>query len=290
MPSPADKLRALLAQDKLHVMPCCFDALSARLIEQAGFGLTFMSGFAASASRIGQPDLGLMSYGEVLDQTRNIADAVRIPLLADGDTGYGNAMNVRRTVAGFAKAGAAAVMIEDQVAPKRCGHTPGKAVVAREEAFDRIRAANDAKAAGADILILARTDARHEHGLGEAIGRAAKFSELGADILFVEAPRTVQEMETICRELPGPKMANIVEGGETPDLPHKELEDLGFAIAAYPLTLMASAMKAMVHTLERLKSGQDRTADLMDFGELRERIGFNDYYEVSSRYETSRRD
>lgn len=290
MLSPADKLRALLAQEKLHVMPCCFDALSARLIEQAGFGLTFMSGFAASASRIGQPDLGLMSYGEVLDQARNIADAVQIPLLADGDTGYGNAMNVRRTVAGFAKAGAAAVMIEDQVAPKRCGHTPGKAVVAREEAFDRIRAANDAKEAGADILILARTDARHEHGLGEAIGRAAKFSELGADILFVEAPRSIGEMETICRELPGPKMANIVEGGETPDLPHKELEDLGFAIAAYPLTLMASAMQAMVHTLERLKSDQDRTADLMDFRELRERIGFNDYYEVSSRYETSRRD
>ncbi len=159
MPSPAATLRALLEQPKLHVMPCCYDALSAKLIEQAGFDLTFMSGFAASASRIGQPDLGLMSYGEVLDQARNITDAVRIPLLADGDTGYGNAMNVRRTVTGMAKAGAAAVMIEDQVAPKRCGHTPGKAVVSREEAFDRIRAAQDAKEAGADILILARTDA-----------------------------------------------------------------------------------------------------------------------------------
>lgn len=290
MPSPADRLRSLLAREKLHVMPCCFDALSARLIGQAGFELTFMSGFAASASRIGQPDLGLMSYAEVLDQARNIADAVEIPLLADGDTGYGNAMNVRRTVAGFARAGAAAVMIEDQVAPKRCGHTPGKAVVPRQEAFDRIRAANDAREAGADILILARTDARHDHGLGEAIERAAKFKELGADILFVEAPRTVQEMETICRELPGPKMANIVEGGETPDMSHKELEDLGFSIAAYPLTLMASAMKAMVRTLEQLKSDQDRAPDLMEFKELRDRIGFNDYYEVSARYETSRRE
>jgi 2-methylisocitrate lyase-like PEP mutase family enzyme len=165
MPSQADKLRALLAQDKLNVMPCCFDALSAKLIEQAGFDLTFMSGFATSASRIGQPDLGLMSYAEVLDQARNITDAIQIPLIADGDTGYGNAMNVRRTVTGFAKAGAAAVMIEDQLAPKRCGHTPGKAVVSRAEAFDRIRAAQDAKDAGADILILARTDARHDHGL-----------------------------------------------------------------------------------------------------------------------------
>jgi 2-methylisocitrate lyase-like PEP mutase family enzyme len=218
MPSQADKLRALLAQDKLNVMPCCFDALSAKLIEQAGFSLTFMSGFATSASRIGQPDLGLMSYAEVLDQARNITDAIQIPLIADGDTGYGNAMNVRRTVTGFAKAGAAAVMIEDQLAPKRCGHTPGKAVVSRAEAFDRIRAAQDAKDAGADILILARTDARHDHGLSEAIDRAAKFKELGADILFVEAPKTVEEMQTICRELPGPKMANI---------PHDVRQDLG---------------------------------------------------------------
>ncbi|WP_306149175.1 MULTISPECIES: oxaloacetate decarboxylase [unclassified Roseibium] len=290
MPSQADKLRALLAQDRLKVMPCCFDALSAKLIEQAGFGLTFMSGFATSASRIGQPDLGLMSYAEVLDQARNITDAIEIPLIADGDTGYGNAMNVRRTVTGFAKAGAAAVMIEDQLAPKRCGHTPGKAVVSRDEAFDRIRAAQDAKDAGADILILARTDARHDHGLSEAIDRAAKFKELGADILFVEAPKTVEEMQTICRELPGPKMANIVEGGETPELSHKELEDIGFSIAAYPLTLMASAMQAMMGTLAKLKSDEDRTPDLMNFSELRDRIGFNDYYEASAHYEMSKRD
>jgi len=290
MPSSAENLRALLAQDKLHVMPCCFDALSAKLIEQAGFDLTFLSGFSASAARIGQPDLGLMSYAEVLDQARNSADAIGIPLIADGDTGYGNAMNVRRTVAGFAKAGAAAVMIEDQLAPKRCGHTPGKAVVSQKEAFDRIRAAVDAREEGADILILARTDARHEHGLGEAIERAAKFKELGADILFVEAPRSVEEMRTVCRELPGPKMANIVEGGETPDLSHKELEEIGYAIAAYPPTLMAGAMKAMVETLQRLKDDEDRTPGLMDFRELRRRIGFDDYYETSSRYETSKRD
>lgn len=289
MPSQADKLRTLLEAEKLHVMPCCFDALSAKLIEQADFDLTFMSGFATSASRIGQPDLGLMSYGEVLDHLGNITQAVNFPVIADGDTGYGNAMNVRRTVSGFAKAGAAAIMIEDQLSPKRCGHTPGKEVVSRDEAFDRIRAASDAREGGADILILARTDARHEHGLGEAIERAARFKELGADILFVEAPKTVAEMETICRELPGPKMANIVEGGETPELPHKELEDIGFAIAAYPLTLMASAMKAMTETLSKLKTDSDRSPLMMDFAELRDRIGFNDYYEQSSRYETSRR-
>lgn len=219
----ASRLRDLLAQDRCHIMPCCFDALSAKLIAQEGWQLTFMSGFAASASRIGAPDLGLMSYGEVADQLRNIADAVDIPVIGDGDTGYGNAMNVRRTVQGFARAGAASVMIEDQLAPKRCGHTPGKAVVGRDEAFDRIRAAVDLRAelreSGGDILILARTDARHDHGLSEAIARAETFAELGADILFVEAPQSEAEMREVCANLPGPKMANIVEGGATRTCP-----------------------------------------------------------------------
>ena len=289
---PAQTLKTLLEQDKCHVMPCCFDALSAKLIAQEGYDLTFMSGFAASASRIGAPDLGLMSYGEVVDQARNITDAIRIPLIADGDTGYGNAMNVRRTLHGFTKAGCAAVMIEDQLAPKRCGHTPGKAVVGRDEAFDRIRAAVDERAAlraaGGDILILARTDARHEHGLAEAIDRAANFAELGADILFVEAPRTESEMREICANLPGPKMANIVEGGDTPDLPNAALHEIGFSIAAYPLSLMAAAMQAMVTTLRSMRD--DRRPGQMDFTELRRRIGFDDYYAASSAYETSRRD
>ncbi|WP_424975308.1 isocitrate lyase/PEP mutase family protein [Dinoroseobacter sp. S124A] len=292
MTTPAQTLRSLLAQDRCHVMPCCYDALSAKLIAQEGYDLTFMSGFAASASRIGAPDLGLMSYGEVVDQARNITDAISIPLIGDGDTGYGNAMNVRRTVAGFAKAGCAAVMIEDQLAPKRCGHTPGKAVVGRDEAFDRIRAAVDERealrAAGGDILILARTDARHEHGLAEAIDRAGRFAELGADILFVEAPRSAAEMREVCRNLPGPKMANIVEGGDTPDLSNAELHEIGYAIAAYPLSLMAAAMQAMVTTLKSMRS--DARPDLMDFVELRDRIGFDAYYDASERYASARRD
>ena len=273
-------------------MPCCYDALSAKLIAQEGYELTFMSGFAASASRIGAPDLGLMSYGEVVDHVRNITDAINIPLIGDGDTGYGNAMNVRRTVTGFAKASAASIMIEDQLAPKRCGHTPGKAVVGRDEAFDRIRAAVDAReelrAQGGDILILARTDARHEHGLREAIERAARFAELGADILFVEAPQSEAEMREVCRSLPGPKMANIVEGGATPDLSNAELYDIGYSIAAYPLTLMAAAMQAMVSTLRSMRD--DARPGLMDFVELRQRIGFDDYYEASEKYDTSKRE
>lgn len=284
--TPANQLRALLAQDKLHVMPCCFDALSAKMIEQGGFGLSFMSGFATSASRIGEPDLGLMSYSEVVDSARNICDATSIPLIGDGDTGYGNAMNVRRTVRGFARAGCAAVMIEDQLAPKRCGHTPGKDVVGREEAFDRVKAAVDARADD-DILILARTDARHTIGLSEAIERAAKFHELGADILFVEAPKNVAEMRSICAELPGAKMANIVEGGETPDLSHAELREIGYAIAAYPLTLMSAAMQAMSQALQALADDTPRGPILMDFVELRQKIGFDDYYKTSSAYRSS---
>lgn len=286
--SQPDKLRALLAGDKLNVMPCCFDALSAKMIEQGGFGLTFMSGFATSASRIGEPDLGLMAYSEVLDSARNICDAIDIPVIGDGDTGYGNAMNVIRTVRGFAKAGCAAVMIEDQLAPKRCGHTPGKEVVGRDEAYDRVKAAVDARASD-DILILARTDARHDHGLGEAIERAAKFKELGADILFVEAPRTVEEMRRVCSELEGPKMANIVEGGETPELSHAEIHEIGYAIAAYPLTLMSAAMAAMARTLEAMADDRPRDPMLMDFMELRQRIGFDAYYEASAAYKSSAR-
>lgn len=286
--SAPDKLRALLAGDNIIVMPCCFDPLSAKLIEQEGFPLSFMSGFAASAARLGLPDTGLMSYAEIVDQGRNICNAVNIPVIGDGDTGYGNAMNVKRTVKGFSQAGFAAIMIEDQLAPKRCGHTAGKAVVSREQAKERIQAAVDARAelrdAGQDILILARTDARHDHGLSEAIERAALFHELGADILFVEAPRTEAEMRAICTDLPGPKMANIIEGGLTPNLAPEVLQEIGFKIAAYPITLIAAAMKAMTDALAELKSGTASPKDLMPFDEVKSRIGFDEYFKAEKRY------
>lgn len=286
--SKPNALRTLLTQPGILTMPCCFDPLSAKLIEQAGFPLSFMSGFAASAARLGVPDTGLMSYGEVVDQGRNICNATTFPIIGDGDTGYGNALNVKRTVKGFAQAGFAAVMIEDQVAPKRCGHTAGKSVVARDEAFERIRAAADARAEGHDILILARTDARHDHGLDEAIERAREFRRLGADILFVEAPRDTAEMTRICSEIDGPCMANIVEGGMTPVLTPAELEQLGFKIAAYPLTLMAAAMKAMVDALEAFKTGTPAPETLMPFDELKTRIGFDDYFNEEQRYAKER--
>jgi 2-methylisocitrate lyase-like PEP mutase family enzyme len=283
MSTPASVLRELLASGGLQVMPCCFDALSARLIERAGFPLTFMSGFAVSASRLGLPDTGLISYGEMVDQGRSICDAVSIPVIGDADTGYGNALNVKRTVRGYARAGFACAMIEDQLAPKRCGHTRGKQVVSRDEALARIRAAVDTREAGTDILIMARTDARASHGLDEAIERGRLFAELGADIVFVEAPHSEAEMARVCSEIPGPKMANLVEQGDTPFLSPSRLEELGYAIAAYPLTLLSAAMNAMIESLDAFKSGRHPDG-LLEFDTLREIVGFDEYDADSARY------
>ncbi|HEY8494784.1 MAG TPA: isocitrate lyase/PEP mutase family protein [Myxococcota bacterium] len=284
---PADRLRALLAAPGLHVMPCCFDALSARLIERAGFPLTFMSGFAVSAARLALPDTGLISYGEMVERGREICAAVSIPVIGDGDTGYGNPVNVKRTVHGYARAGFACVMIEDQLAPKRCGHTRGKEVVPRGEALARMRAALDARdearAAGHDILVMARTDARAGHGLDEAIARGRAFAELGADIVFVEAPRDEAELARVAREIPVPTMANLVEDGDTPLLPPARLEALGFRIAAYPLTLLHAAVYAMQEALAGLKAGRPLERRL-SFAALRELLGFDAYDAESRRY------
>ena len=264
-------------------MPCCYDAFSAKLIEQAGFPLTFMSGFAVAAARLGLPDTGLISYAEMVDQGRNICQAVSFPVIGDADTGYGNAVNVKRTVQGYARAGFAGVMIEDQLAPKRCGHTRGKAVVPRAEALARIRAAVDARAEGADVLIVARTDARAPHGLDEAIERACAFVELGADISFLEAPESEEEMVRLCREVPGPKMANMVEGGVTPVLPPERLRELGYAIAAYPLTLLSAAARAMQDALAALQAGHEPDR-LLGFAELQRAVGFDEYDAEQARY------
>lgn len=291
MTTRAAALRNLLSQDTCHPMPCCWDALSAKMIDQAGFPFTFMSGFAVSVARLGQPDVGLISYGEILDQGRNICAATSIPVIGDGDTGYGNALNVERTVKGYMQAGFASIMIEDQVAPKRCGHTKGKLVVERAEALDRVRAACNARdEADGDILILARTDARALHGLDEAIWRAQQFAKIGADILFVEAPETEAEMQRATTEAPGIHMANMVEGGTTPILPPERLHELGYNFAAYPLTLLSASMAAIKSSLTDITGGKHPEERILDFAELRKIAGFDDYYEAEQRYSTSARD
>jgi 2-methylisocitrate lyase-like PEP mutase family enzyme len=257
--------------------------LSAKLIERAGFRASFMSGFSVAAARLGMPDTGLISYGEMLDQGRNICAAVSIPVIGDGDTGYGNPMNVRHTVAGYSAAGFACVMIEDQVAPKRCGHTEGKQVVDRAEALARIRAAVDARDAGADILVMARTDANATDGFEEAMTRIREFAAAGADILFLEAPKTEREMRAFCDGVAGPKMANMLEGGATPVLPPQELGAMGFKIALYPIDLLSTSIAAIDEALAALKDGK-RPPHLTKFAEMRRIVGFDDYRADEEKY------
>jgi len=287
------RLRELLQGEGCLVMPCCFDALSARLIEHAGFPLTFMSGFAVSAARAALPDTGLLSVTEMLDQGRSICDAVSIPVIGDGDTGYGNPVNVHRTVAQYARVGFAGIMIEDQVAPKRCGHTGVKEVVDRAEAERRIRAAVAARDGGADLVVVARTDARSaldaslgpEGALDEAIWRMRAFADLGADVLFLEAPRDESEMQRFCDEVPGVRMVNMLEDGITPMVEQRRLGQIGYRLAAYPLTLLSCAVHAMRVALAELKTGQVPKYRV-DFETLRDIVGFDAYDALLDEYQT----
>lgn len=286
MPTLTERFRARLRAPGILIMPGCHDAISARQIEQAGFEIGFMSGFAVSAARLAMPDTGLISYAELVEQGRDICRAVSIPMIGDGDTGFGSAQNIKRTVQGYARAGFACIMLEDQVAPKRCGHTEGKSVVGREEALMRIRAAVDARDAGEDILIMARTDARACIGLEEAVSRCRLFRELGADLTFLEAPTDEEEMRRYCAAVDGPKMANMIEGGKTPLFSPAQLEEIGYKIAVYPLTLLNVSIRAMRDALHSLARGQTPPM-AMDFDALKSAVGFPEYYSEEARYKQS---
>jgi len=291
--SRVQRLRDLLAGARILKGPCCHDGLSARLIEKSGFDFAFMSGFCTSASRLGAPDAGLLSYYEMVDQGRYVNEATTaLPIIGDGDTGYGNAMNVKRTVRGYASAGFAGILIEDQVWPKSCGHVGGKQVVGREEAVARIRAAVDAREEGSDIVIVARTDARQAVSLEEAFSRAEAFAEAGADVLFIDALESAEEMSMFCGlqgALTGkPKMANMLEGGgKTPILPPEELEAMGFKLVAYPMSLLAVSVQAMELALEGLRNGRIPSDSAMpSFTELQAVVGFPGYFQEAGRYAT----
>jgi len=267
------------------VVPCCYDALSAKMIHDAGFQLSFMTGFGVAAVR-GMPDTGLLTLTEMAEAARSITDVVQMPLIADGDTGFGNAISVKRTVRQMAKAGAAAVMIEDQVAPKRCGYTAGKGVVGRKEAVARMQAAIDARDEGADILILARTDAAGVFGIDEAIERAAIFREMGADILHLSGPKSEEEMVRYCSAVAGPKMANNVSAGNNFRLPPARLAEIGYTLAIYPDLLLASSLKAMKGALVGLRHGDPYPPECMQsFNETKQDVGFADYDAEALRYE-----
>ena len=280
------RLRTLLDTNSIIRMPCAWDSLSARMISQAGYKLTLMSGFAVSGAKLAMPDTGLISFAEMVDQLRLMCQAAPdLLVIGDGDTGYGNALNAQRTVREYARAGAAAIMIEDQVSPKRCGHTKGKQVVSKAEARMRIRAAVDAAhEVDNEILILARTDARTVHGFDDAMERCCMFAEEGADILFLEAPESVEEMRTFCAAFNKPAMANMVGGGKTPILPPEELENIGYRIAAYPLVVFSAAIAAARQALTALKTGTADRVPQVTFEELKTLVGFDDYYAREQTY------
>ncbi len=280
----SNKLREYLETKGIIVMPGCFDSLSAKLIEKEGLQVGFMSGFSVSSTRLGMPDTGLISFSEMVDQVRNICNSTSIPIIFDGDTGYGNSVNVFRTVRGYADAGAAGVMIEDQRWPKKCGHTKGKDVIDLQEAKSRIKAAVDASNyGGKDILIMARTDAIATRGLDDAIERMKIFSEIGADILFIEAVKSKDDMKKILKEVPGHHMINLIEDGDTPLLEINELEEIGYKIAVMPLTLMSASVKTMQECLKNMKNRIYNT-NVTKFSDLRDIVGFNEYYEIEDKY------
>lgn len=287
----AEMLRARLAEKRLAVMPGVFDALSAKLAREAGYEALFMSGFAVSAARLGQPDTGLISMGEMLDSLRGVISAAgALPVVGDGDTGWGNALNVRRTVEEYARGGAAAIMLEDQVSPKKCGHTRGKQVVSRNEAKLKIRAACETRdalraARAGDILILARTDARAVNGFDDALARCKDFVDEGADIVFLEAPESVEEMKRFCASIPRPCVANMVHQGKTPVLPQAELEAIGYRMAVYPVVALTAIIHAMRQGFAALKAGNDaQMPPAVTFPELQDAVGFPAYWAAEKRY------
>ena len=290
-PAPRARLRALLAaapQAGPLVAPGAYDALSARLVEQAGFDAVYMTGFGTSAALLGGPDIGLLSAGEMADNVRRLAAAVEVPLIADADTGYGNALNVRRTVQLYEQAGVAAIQIEDQVTPKRCGHMSGKEVVALTEMVGKIHAAVDARR-DPDLVIVARTDAAAVDGLDAAIERAHAFRDAGADVLFVEAPTSEADIERVAAELAGggPLLFNWAEGGRTPPLSLARIGELGFALVLFPIaTLLAATagMRSLLATLRAEGTPAAALPALPSFDEFTDLVGLARLRALEQRY------
>ncbi|KAF4764388.1 hypothetical protein N7455_009568 [Penicillium solitum] len=285
----ASRLRTMMLEahndpTKILAHACSYDGLSSRLVEEAGFPMVFLAGYAV-ASSYGLPDTGYIAMAEVCDKIRDVVRQVSVPVMADGDTGYGSPMNVKRTVESFANAGAAGIMIEDQQWPKRCGHTKGKSVVSRGEAFARIQAACDARNEGKDIFILARTDALI-HGWEEAMARAQEFKRIGVDAIFVEALPDAEAMKRCAEEIDIPVFGNIIEGGKTENLSAKDLAGLGYSAVAYPWTLVAAHLKSVRSALDGLKQSMLVGAPpmILTYDQVCEGVGFNKYWDQEEKY------
>ena len=279
-------LKQLLARDQILVAPCCYDMISAKLIEQAGFDAVYLGGYAHVASHVGLPDAGLATFSEMLERVHNLVRTVNVPILADGDTGYGNALNMRRTVQEYEQAGAQAIQVEDQEMPKKCGHTPGKRLVSAREMALKIEAAVASRCSD-DFQIIARTDAIAVNGIEDAVERGKLYEKAGADVVFLEAPTTDEELKIAAGSFGVPTMANLIEGGKTPFHTTDELEAMGFSIAAYPHSLILRCIRTIQKTLTALKeTGTTEAApdEMADFKELDELIGFPEARAWEARY------
>ena len=278
--------KQFLKRDKLLVAPGCFDGLSARLVEEAGFEAAYFSGGAVARS-MGLPDIGLVTMSEVIERAAQVVSAVKIPVIADADTGYGNAINLVRTVREYERVGVTAIHIEDQITPKRCGHLDGKEVISLPEMIKKLEAAL-ASRADPNFCIIARTDARGVHGLDDAISRARAFAQLGVDAVFVEAPQSESELEQIPRALPNiPLLVNVFKGGKTPMLPAERLEKMGYRIAIYPSETQRAGIYAMRQALSLLK--REGTTEAMDealttFKERDTIVGLDDWQELERKF------
>ena len=279
-------LRERFQQPGLLSAPGIHDMVSLRLADTFGFDALYMTGFGTVASHMGLPDAGLATYSDMVGRVKAMASMAKTPLIADGDTGYGGLLNVAHTVRGYEEAGAAAIQLEDQEFPKKCGHTPGRRVIPVTSMVRKIQVASDARTSS-DFLIIARTDARSALGLDEALRRAEAYARAGADILFVESPETQDEMRQIGRSFELPLLANMVEGGRTPVLSHQELESIGYKLAIFPVTALLAAtqaMKAVYESFKKTGSSASIPTPLMPFADLTKLMGFEEIWEFEKRY------
>lgn len=283
------RLRELLASGEAILAPGVYDALGARLVEDAGFEAVYMTGFGTAAARLGRPDVGLLTMTEMVGNAKGIARACQLPVIADADTGYGNAINVVRTVQEFEQAGVAAIHLEDQVAPKRCGHLDGKQVVPVDEMLSKIRAAVAARTKP-DLVLIARTDAAAVEGIEAAIDRARHYRDAGADVLFVEAMRSHADIERVSSELGDtPLLYNWAEGGKTPPVAYDQLQELGFAIVIFPLTVLLAAMTSVRRALAELKamgSPAGLLEELTSFDAFVDFIGLGEFRDLERQFTT----
>lgn len=286
-PDPAGSLRARLDAGEMVLAPGCYDALGARLVEEAGFEAVYMTGFGTAAGRLGRPDVGLLTMSEMVDNAHRIAEAVRIPVIADADTGYGNPLGVIRTVREYEAAGVAAIHIEDQVMPKKCGHMEDKQVIPAAEMAAKVAAAVAARRSS-EFLIIARTDARAGLGLDEAIRRARLYREAGADLLFVEAPQSEAEIERVARELADvPLLFNYAEGGKTPAVSHQRLVELGFALVIFPISTLlvaTAAIRLVLAQIRRDGTPRQALASMLAFNDFLDFIGLPEIRSLEQRF------